>query len=98
MLRNVAAESGALEVQGNPRDLAGGVGRVRSRGSDIPSTSLSAIRRTIRPRLRNQIRAAEAMGISAFVVDWYGDREPFIDRSYALVQRIAAEEQVPQWR
>ena len=20
------------------------------------------------------------MGISAFVVDWYGDREPFIDR------------------
>jgi hypothetical protein len=31
------------------------------------------------------------MGISAFVVDWYGDREPFIDRSYALVQTIASD-------
>ena len=31
------------------------------------------------------------MGISAFVVDWYGDREPFIDRSYALMQTIAAK-------
>ena len=29
------------------------------------------------------------MGISAFVVDWYGDREPFIDRSYALMQAAA---------
>ncbi len=33
------------------------------------------------------------MGISAFVVDWYGDREPFIDRSYALVQTAAEGEQ-----
>jgi hypothetical protein len=32
------------------------------------------------------------MGISAFVVDWYGDRESFIDRSYALMQTIAARE------
>lgn len=31
------------------------------------------------------------MGISAFVVDWYGDREPFIDRSYALMQVEAAK-------
>lgn len=31
------------------------------------------------------------MGISAFVVDWYGDREPFIDRSYSLMQSIAAK-------
>jgi len=30
------------------------------------------------------------MGISAFVVNWYGDREPFIDRSYALMQMIAS--------
>jgi hypothetical protein len=37
-----------------------------------------------------QIRQAKAMGISAFVVDWYGDREPFIDRSYALLQMRAA--------
>lgn len=40
----------------------------------------------------HQIRKAKAMGISAFVVDWYGDREPFIDRSYALMQTIAAKD------
>jgi hypothetical protein len=43
--------------------------------------------------IRKQIRQAKAMGISAFVVDWYGDREPFIDRSYALMQSAAASEQ-----
>lgn len=41
--------------------------------------------------IRKQIHDAKAMGISAFVVDWYGDREPFIDQSYALVQSIAAK-------
>ena len=41
--------------------------------------------------IKNQIRHAQAMGISAFVVDWYGDREPFIDQSYAMMQRIAAK-------
>jgi len=34
---------------------------------------------------------AKRLGISGFVVDWYGDREPFLDRSYALIQSIAAE-------
>jgi len=38
-----------------------------------------------------QIRQAKAMGISGFVVDWYGDREPFIDASYALMQSKAAD-------
>jgi len=42
--------------------------------------------------IKSQIRHAQAMGISAFVVDWYGDREPFIDRSYALMQTIAAKQ------
>ena len=42
--------------------------------------------------IRDQIRKAKSMGISAFVVDWYGDREPFIDRSYALMQAAAANE------
>lgn len=41
--------------------------------------------------IREQIRRAKAMGISGFVVDWYGDREPFIDRSYALMQEEAAK-------
>jgi len=41
--------------------------------------------------IKSQIRRAQAMGISAFVVDWYGDREPFIDQSYAAMQKIAAK-------
>jgi hypothetical protein len=41
--------------------------------------------------IRKQMDQAKALGISGFVVDWYGDREPFIDRSYALIQTIAAE-------
>ncbi len=41
--------------------------------------------------INEQIRKAKAMGISAFVIDWYGDREPFIDSSYALVQAAAAK-------
>jgi len=40
--------------------------------------------------IKSQIARAKTMGISAFVVDWYGDREPFIDRSYALMQTIAS--------
>jgi hypothetical protein len=42
--------------------------------------------------LSDQIRKAKSMHISAFVVDWYGDREPFIDGSYALMQKTAANE------
>ena len=41
--------------------------------------------------IKSQIRHAQAMGISGFVVDWYGDREPFIDQSYATMQKIAAK-------
>ena len=41
--------------------------------------------------LRKQIAQAKSMGIYAFAVDWYGDRQPFLDRSYALLQRIASE-------
>ncbi|HWG21661.1 MAG TPA: hypothetical protein VG225_14110 [Terracidiphilus sp.] len=39
--------------------------------------------------IARQIKAAKAMGISAFVVDWYGDREPYIDQSYGMVQEQA---------
>jgi len=38
-----------------------------------------------------QIDQAKGRGIVGFVVDWYGDREPYLDRSYALLQRVAAE-------
>ncbi len=39
-----------------------------------------------------QMREAKAMGISAFVVDWYGDRQPFKEQSYALMQPAAAKQ------
>jgi hypothetical protein len=42
--------------------------------------------------ITRQIEHAKDLGISGFVVDWYGDREPFLDRSFALVQSIAAEQ------
>lgn len=42
--------------------------------------------------LRKQIQKAKEMGIYAFAVDWYGERKPFEDHSYALLQRVAAEE------
>lgn len=39
--------------------------------------------------IERQMKEAKAMGIAGFVVDWYGDREPFIDKSYQLVQEQA---------
>ena len=42
--------------------------------------------------LRKQIRQAKSMGISAFVYDWYGDRDPYIDQGYSLMQKAAAKE------
>jgi hypothetical protein len=42
--------------------------------------------------IHTQIQKAKQMGISGFVVDWYGDRQPLIDQSYALVQKLAAKQ------
>ena len=42
--------------------------------------------------LRKQIENARNAGIYAFAVDWYGARRPFLDRSTALLQRIASEQ------
>lgn len=41
--------------------------------------------------IRSQIAKARQMGISGFVVDWYGDRDAFVDKSYQLVQKQAAK-------
>jgi len=41
--------------------------------------------------IRKQVDQANVLGISGFVVDCYGNRDPFIDRSYALIETIAAE-------
>lgn len=42
--------------------------------------------------LRKQIESARSLGIYAFVVDWYGQRHPFLDRSTTLLARIADEQ------
>jgi hypothetical protein len=41
--------------------------------------------------LRKQISEAKDLGIYAFAVDWYGPRQPFLDRSYALLQQVASQ-------
>jgi hypothetical protein len=42
--------------------------------------------------LRQQIQNARTMGISGFVVDWYGNRDPFLDKSFAVLQQVADEQ------
>jgi hypothetical protein len=42
--------------------------------------------------LRKQIQQAHHMGISAFVVDWYGKSNPFSDHNFALLQEAADED------
>jgi hypothetical protein len=41
--------------------------------------------------LRHQIQQARHMGISAFIVDWYGETRPFPDHNFALLEEIADE-------
>ncbi len=40
--------------------------------------------------VQQQIEKAKDLGIAGFVVNWYGARKEFEDRSYAIVQREAA--------
>ena len=42
--------------------------------------------------IHRQIQEAKKLGIYAFAVDWYGDRHPFLDRTYALIQQMASQE------
>ncbi len=41
--------------------------------------------------LERQIEQAKNLGITAFIVNWYGPRKDFEDRSYAMLQQIASE-------
>ena len=41
--------------------------------------------------LRKQIQEARHLGISAFVVDWYGQANAYSDHNFALMQEAAAE-------
>ena len=43
-------------------------------------------------QVRQQIERAKALGISGFVVDWYANRVPWINKTYAIVQKEAAEQ------
>jgi hypothetical protein len=42
--------------------------------------------------IHRQIQEAKKLGIYAFAVDWYGERHPFLDRSYGLIQQMASKE------
>jgi hypothetical protein len=42
--------------------------------------------------IHRQIQEAKKLGIYAFAVDWYGERHPFLDRTYALIQQMASKE------
>jgi Glycosyl hydrolase family 99 len=41
--------------------------------------------------LRKQIQQAHHLGISAFVVDWYGESRTYSDHNFALLQQAASE-------
>ncbi|HYH00804.1 MAG TPA: endo-1,3-alpha-glucanase family glycosylhydrolase [Terriglobales bacterium] len=41
--------------------------------------------------LRRQVEEAKSLGISGFLVNWYGPRKEFMDHSYALMQQIASQ-------
>lgn len=41
--------------------------------------------------LHQQIQKARGMGISAFVVDWYGESKPYSDHNFGLLQQAASE-------
>lgn len=40
--------------------------------------------------LQKQIEQAKSIGISGFVVDWYGPKKAFIDTSYSRMQQVAS--------
>jgi hypothetical protein len=42
--------------------------------------------------LEKQITSAKQLGISGFVVNWYGQQHPFEDNSYALLQQLAGSD------
>jgi hypothetical protein len=42
--------------------------------------------------LERQVKQAKSLGISGFVVNWYGPARDFEDRSYAVLQRVASEQ------
>src|SRR4051812_8284542 len=41
--------------------------------------------------LQKQVTQAKGLGITGFVVDWYGHKKPFEDKSYELLQGVAGQ-------
>jgi hypothetical protein len=74
------------ELRGNPEILAayqawfGKPGHINVGYSSLDPAELT-----------NQIQKAKDLGIAAFVVNWYGEGSQFEDRSYALLQQLAAQ-------
>ena len=44
-----------------------------------------------RVTIEKQIEGAKRLGMTGFVVNWYGEQHDFEDKAYALMQRVAAE-------
>lgn len=44
-----------------------------------------------RVMLERQVEQARSLGISGFLVNWYGQRKQYMDRSYELLQETAAQ-------
>lgn len=42
--------------------------------------------------LHKQIEHARSMGITAFVVDWYGESAPYSDANFALLEKVASKD------
>lgn len=41
--------------------------------------------------LYKQVEQAKSLGISGFVVDWYGNKKPYMDKTFFLLQQVAVE-------
>lgn len=41
--------------------------------------------------IKKQIKHAREMGVQGFVVDWYGNRDAFVDKSYGVIQSVAGK-------
>jgi hypothetical protein len=41
--------------------------------------------------LQKQVEQAKDLGLGGFLVDWYGNKKPYMDKTFALMQQVAHE-------
>jgi hypothetical protein len=41
--------------------------------------------------LQKQVQQAKDLGLGGFLVDWYGNKKPYMDKTFALMQQVAHE-------